>query len=47
MEKLLKKGHSDIIFQLHAIQSIETPSPTIYPDIQIILSKHQNVFENP
>jgi hypothetical protein len=26
MEKMLKKGHSGIISQLHAIQAIETPS---------------------
>jgi hypothetical protein len=26
MENLLKKGHSGIISQLHAIQSTETPS---------------------
>jgi hypothetical protein len=26
MEKLLKKGHSGIVSQLHAIQAIKTPS---------------------
>jgi hypothetical protein len=26
MEKLLKKGHSSVIAQLHAIQATETPS---------------------
>jgi hypothetical protein len=42
MEKLLKKGHSGIISQLHAIQEIETPS--VPQDLQSILSKHQVVF---
>jgi hypothetical protein len=35
MEKMLKKGHSSIIFQLHAIQATETPyviaGPPIHP----------------
>jgi hypothetical protein len=42
MENLLKKGHSGIIAQLHSIQAIETPS--MHPDLQAILSKHQVVF---
>jgi hypothetical protein len=45
MEKLLKKGHSGIIPQLHAIQAIETPS--VPQDLQSILSKHQVVFSIP
>jgi hypothetical protein len=45
MEKLLKKGHSGVIAQLHAIQAIET---TFVPqDLQSILSKHQVVFPLP
>jgi hypothetical protein len=40
MKKLLKKGNFGIIAQLHAIQAIETPSPTIHTDIQSLLSKH-------
>jgi hypothetical protein len=45
MEKLLKKGHSGVIAQLHAIQAIETPS--VPQDLQAILSKHQLVFSTP
>jgi hypothetical protein len=42
MEKLLKKGHSGVIAQLHAIQAIETPP--VSHDLQALLSKHQMVF---
>jgi hypothetical protein len=45
MEKLLKKCHSSIIAQLHAIQATETPS--VPQDLQSILSKHQVVFSTP
>jgi hypothetical protein len=45
MEKLLKKGHSSIISQLHVIQATETPS--VLQDLQSILSKHQVVFSTP
>jgi hypothetical protein len=45
MEKLLKKGHSAVIAQLHAIQATETPS--VSQDPQAILSKHQFVFSTP
>jgi hypothetical protein len=45
MEKVLKKGHSGIIAQLHAIQAIDTPS--IPQDLQSILAKHQVVFSTP
>jgi hypothetical protein len=45
MEKLLKKGHSDIISQLHSIHAIETPS--VPPDLQSIISKHQAIFPTP
>jgi hypothetical protein len=45
MEKLLKKGHSSVIAQLHAIQATETPSVLQY--LQAILSKHQLVFSTP
>jgi hypothetical protein len=43
--KMLKKGHSSVISQLHAIQAIETPS--VPKDLQSILSKHQVVFSTP
>jgi hypothetical protein len=45
MENMLKKGHSGIISQLHAIQSTETPF--VLQDLQSILSKHQVVFSTP
>jgi hypothetical protein len=45
MKKLLKKGHSDIISQLHSIHAVETPS--VHLDLQAILSKHQAVFSTP
>jgi hypothetical protein len=45
MEKLLKKGHSDIIAQLHSIKATETPS--VPPDLQSIISKHQFFFSTP
>jgi hypothetical protein len=45
MEKLLKKGHSGVIAQLHAIQSTETPP--VPQDLQALLSKHQMVFSTP
>jgi hypothetical protein len=45
METLLKKGHSRIIAQIHAIEAIKTPS--VLQDIQSILSKHQLVFPTP
>jgi hypothetical protein len=45
MEKLLKKGHSSVIAQLHAIQATKTPS--VLQDLQTILSKHQLVFSTP
>jgi hypothetical protein len=45
MEKMLKKGHSGVISQLHAIQANETPS--VPQDLKSILSKHQVVFSTP
>jgi hypothetical protein len=45
MEKLLKKGHSGVIAQLHAIQATKTPP--VPQDLQAILSKHQMVFSTP
>jgi hypothetical protein len=45
MENLLKKGHSGVISQLHAIQ--ETKTPSVPQDLQAILSKHQLVFSTP
>ena len=45
MEKLLKKDHSGVIAQLHAIQATETPS--VSQDLQAILYKHQVVFSTP
>jgi hypothetical protein len=45
MEKIFKKGNSDIISQLHSIQSIETLM--VHRDLQCIISKHQVVFSTP
>jgi hypothetical protein len=45
MEKLLKKGHSSVIAQIHAIQATKTPP--VLEDLQAILSKHQMVFSTP
>jgi hypothetical protein len=45
MEKLLKKGHSGVIAQLHAIQTTETPP--VPQDLQALLSKHKTVFSTP
>jgi hypothetical protein len=45
MENLLKKGHSSVIAQLHAIQATETPP--VSKDLQALLSKHQMVFSTP
>jgi hypothetical protein len=45
MEKLLKKGHSGVISQLHAIQATKTP--LVPHDLQALLSKHQMLFSTP
>jgi hypothetical protein len=45
MEKLLKKGHSGVIAQLHAIQ--ETETPPVPQNLQALLFKHQMVFSTP
>jgi hypothetical protein len=45
MEKLLKKGHSGVIAQLHAIQA--TKIPPVPQDLQALLTKHQTVFSTP
>jgi hypothetical protein len=45
MENMLKKGHSSVIAQLHAIQAIETPP--VSQDLQALISKHQMVFSTP
>jgi hypothetical protein len=45
MENMLKKGHSGVISQLHAIQATKTPS--VPQDLQSILSKNQVVFSTP
>jgi hypothetical protein len=45
MEKILKKGHSGIFYQLHSIQEFETPF--VHSDLQSILSKYQDIFFTP
>jgi len=47
MGKLLKNGNLGIVSQFHDIQSFETPSQPIPLDMQLVLSKHQSVFETP
>jgi hypothetical protein len=42
---MLKKGHSNVIAQLHAIQ--DTKTPPVPQDLQALLSKHQMVFSTP
>jgi hypothetical protein len=44
MENLLKKFHSRIISQLHSIQEVETPSPSMNLDLQSMLSQQQSIF---
>jgi hypothetical protein len=43
MERLLKKGHSGIMAQLHSIQEIKTPS--MHPNLQSILYQHHTIFQ--
>jgi hypothetical protein len=45
MERILKKGNSGIIAQLHSVHVVETPS--VHLDLQSILSRHQVVFSTP
>jgi hypothetical protein len=45
MEKLLKKGHTGIISQLHSIQAVETPP--VRPDLQAIFCLHSTIFHTP
>jgi hypothetical protein len=45
MGNMLKKGHSRVISQLHAIQATKTPF--VPQDLQFILSKHQVFFSIP
>jgi hypothetical protein len=45
MEKLLKKGHSGMISQLHSILANETPS--VHPNLQSILFQHKDIFTTP
>jgi hypothetical protein len=45
MENLLKKGHSSVISQLHAIQATKTPP--VLQNLQALISKHQMVFSTP
>jgi hypothetical protein len=47
MEKLLKRGHYGIIAQLHAIHVFEDSSSPIHSNLQLVLDKHQQVFELP
>lgn len=43
----MKKGHSSIIAQFHAIQAIENASPLLHPSLQLVLAKYQEAFKLP
>lgn len=45
MEKLLKKGHSNIISQFNAIQVMKSPTQEIHPYLQPVLDKPNQVFD--
>ena len=47
MEKLLKRGHSSIIAQLHTVQAMEAIPPSLPPTLQQVLDNHSSVFEIP
>ena len=47
VEKLLKKGYSGIISQFNAIQVLDSPTQEVPTDSQLLLNKHQQVFEMP
>ena len=47
MEKLLKKGYSGIIAQFNAIQVLDSQTQEVHADLQLVLNKHQQVFEIP
>ena len=47
MEKLLKKRHSSIIAQFHAIQGLDTTPLEPHPDMQQVLANYSHVFELP
>ena len=45
MEKLLKKGHWNIVAQFPAIQVFETPSQPIPSNMLLVLDEHQSIFD--
>eukprot|EP00253_Pinus_taeda_P017311 PITA_17311 len=45
MEKLLKKGHHQVIAQFNAIQVVEPNSLPIHPEMQQIINNHLAVFD--
>jgi len=45
MEKLLKKGHYEIVTQFNAIHAIESTPPHIHHDMQHVLYFHLRVFD--
>lgn len=47
MEKLLKKCYSRSIAQFNAIQVLDSPTQEVHTDLQLVLNKHQKVFEIP
>jgi len=47
MEKLVKKGHHGVMSQFNSIHVQEPSSPKIHPVLQLIMEKHNQVFETP
>jgi hypothetical protein len=45
MENLLKKSHSGIIYQLHSIQVVESPS--VHPNLQSVISQNHFILKTP
>jgi len=43
----LKNGHDASIAQFHVIQGVEDPILDIHLDMQMLLDKHQQIFETP
>lgn len=41
MENILKKGHSGIIAQFHAIKVMDNPTPQIHPNSQLVFTKYK------
>lgn len=47
MKNILRKGHHGVVAQFNVIHAIESSHVNIHPDLQKVLSYHQQVFEKP